>query len=317
MIESIKKFKGILLFPVLCFMLFMCGTVSAKNISTVSTEYEGKSTVIPNVAVQRQYVNVTYDDNSTARYAAYCFESDKYEYQSKTYLHFTENITDAGYFYISEHGYQTNHAATFSGATGTEETDYYITQMALWWYQDLVKGVPDSSTGSLEALFKNGTYSGDSKTIHDAIKSFAYAAKSYRDTGKTIDTSSATISLSSNPSSKMMTYDSTNKLFSASVTATTNGTFEGFEYDNVIGFGSYNKTVNGKTTTIKIPKDNINGMTGKITVKATAKKNISKLYLYGSDDASRQNLFITSVTPSTASSEITLSLARTALRIKK
>lgn len=189
--------------------------------------------------------------------------------------------------------------------------------MALWWYQDLVKGVPDSSTGSLEALFKNGTYSGDSKTIHDAIKSFAYAAKSYRDTGKTIDTSSATISLSSNPSSKIMTYDSTNKLFSASVTATTNGTFEGFEYDNVIGFGSYNKTVNGKTTTIKIPKDNINGMTGKITVKATAKKNISKLYLYGSDDASRQNLFITSVTPSTASSEITLSLARTALRIKK
>ena len=58
-------------------------------------------------------------------------------------------------------------------------------------------------------------------------------------------------------------------------------------------------------------------MTGKITVKATASKNISKLYLYGSDDASRQNLFITSVTPSTASSEITLSLARTALRIKK
>ena len=31
-----------------------------------------------------------------------------------------------------------------------------------------------------------------------------------------------------------MTYDSTNKLFSATVTATTNGTFEGFEYDNVI-----------------------------------------------------------------------------------
>lgn len=189
--------------------------------------------------------------------------------------------------------------------------------MALWWYQDLVNGVPDSSDGSLEALFKNGTYSGDSKTIHDAIKSFAYAAKSYHDTGKTIDTSSATISLSSNPSSKMMTYDSTNKLFSASVTATTNGTFEGFEYDNIIGFGSYNKTVSGKKTTIKIPKDNINGMTGKITVKATASKNISKLYLYGSDDTSRQNLFITSVTPSTASSEITLSLARTALRIKK
>ena len=119
MIESVKKFKEILLFPVLCFMFFMCGTVSAKNISTVSTEYKGKSTVIPNVAVQRQYVNVTYDDNSTARYAAYCFERDKYEYQSKTYLHLTENITDVGYFYISEHGYQTNHAATFSGATGT------------------------------------------------------------------------------------------------------------------------------------------------------------------------------------------------------
>ena len=255
MIKSVKKFKEILLFPVLCFMFFMCETVSAKNISTVSTEYEGKSTVIPNVAVQRQYVNVTYDDNSTARYAAYCFESDKYEYQSKTYLHFTENITDAGYFYISEHGYQTNHAATFSGATGTEETDYYITQMALWWYQDLFNGVPDSSDGSLKALFKNGTYSGDSKTIHDTIKSFAYAAKSYHDTGKNIDTSSATISLSSNPSSKIMTYDSTNKLFSASVTATTNGTFEGFEYDNIIGFGSYNKTVSGKKTTIKISKE--------------------------------------------------------------
>lgn len=52
----------------------------------------------------------------------------------------------------------------------------------------------------------------------------------------------------------MMTYDSTNKLFSASVTATTNGTFNGFTYDNIIGFGSYNKTVNGKTTTIEIPK---------------------------------------------------------------
>lgn len=317
MIESINKFKGILLFPVLCFTFFMCGTVSAKNISTVSTEYKGALTVIPNVYVQHQFVNVTYDDSSTSRYAAYCFESNKLEYQSTTNLHLTKNITDIGYFYISEHGYQTNHAATFSGATGTETTDYYITQMALWWYQDLVNGVPDSSDGSLEALFKNGTYSGDSKTIHDAIKSFAYAAKSYHDTGKTIDTSLATISLSSNPSSKMMTYDSTNKLFSASVTATTNGTFNGFTYDNIIGFGSYNKTVNGKTTTIEIPKDNINGMTGKITVKATASKNISKLYLYGSDDTSRQNLFITSVTPSTASSEITLNLARTALRIKK
>lgn len=317
MIESINKFKGILLFPFLCFTFFMCGTVSAKNISTVSTEYKGALTVIPNVYVQHQFVNVTYDDSSTSRYAAYCFESNKLEYQSTTNLHLTKNITDVGYFYISEHGYQTNHAATFSGATGTETTDYYITQMALWWYQDLVNGVPDSSDGSLEALFKNGTYSGDSKTIHDAIKSFAYAAKSYHDTGKTIDTSLATISLSSNPSSKMMTYDSTNKLFSASVTATTNGTFNGFTYDNIIGFGSYNKTVNGKTTTIEIPKDNINGMTGKITVKATASKNISKLYLYGSDDTSRQNLFITSVTPSTASSEITLNLARTALRIKK
>ena len=79
MIESAKKFKEILLFPVLCFMFFMCGTVSAKNISTVSTEYNGALTLIPNVYVQHQFVNVTYDDSSTARYAAYCFESNKLE----------------------------------------------------------------------------------------------------------------------------------------------------------------------------------------------------------------------------------------------
>ncbi len=86
-------------------------------------------------------------DQTGTEYTVYCLEKSK---NWDTGYTFTKEgqILDQGYIYIMKNGYP------IKSLTGTKKYDSYLTQVALWFYQDRSLGVDDSSNGVLSAKQK-------------------------------------------------------------------------------------------------------------------------------------------------------------------
>lgn len=296
MIESINKFKGILLFPVLCFTFFMCGTVSAETVpttigiddaTTAPADYlhyiqSNDGSVENQIKTPMQFVDV----NGNAR-AAYCFEKVDLPYNPGSYapnvyvLNKLEQVTDVGYIYILVNGYPNNSFGK------SEKEAYYITQIALYWYQDLASNKSDSIDGVLPAKFKSdmaNNYS-DPNGLYSHIKTLAHGAKNAKK-------QSATISLSGGT----MTYASDYKSFNGTVSVSTNGTLGTTTVSDIKNLDAslIKKTISGNKINFNVPVSAIqnNSLTASFKLTASANKNITNAYLYK-----------TSVSPSVSSSE--------------
>ena len=87
------------------------------------------------------------DDNGE-RYTVYCLEKNKGWSPGETITR-NETPLDDGYVYLLQNGYPKK------SLTGDNANDEYLTQIAVWWYQDLVNGVNDDETGILTANQKS------------------------------------------------------------------------------------------------------------------------------------------------------------------
>ena len=82
------------------------------------------------------------DGNST--YTVYCLEKEKGWSPGETITKNPEPL-DPGYVYLIQNGYPAK------SLTGNNAHDDYLTQIAVWWYQDRSNGVSDSESGVLTA----------------------------------------------------------------------------------------------------------------------------------------------------------------------
>lgn len=94
-------------------------------------------------------------DSSGTVYYMYCLERTK-DWDVDTVVTKGQQL-DSGYAYLMQHGYPEQ------SLTGDEWTDSYLTQVAVWLYQDRSSGVADTVDGSLtanqkQAIMSNVTY---------------------------------------------------------------------------------------------------------------------------------------------------------------
>ena len=72
-------------------------------------------------------------DEFNNKYTIYCLDKDK-EWASGYTITKDSEPLNAGYSYIVQNGYPTR------SLTGNDAYDNYLTQIAVWWYQDLSEG---------------------------------------------------------------------------------------------------------------------------------------------------------------------------------
>lgn len=94
-------------------------------------------------------------DTAGNKYNVYCLEKDK-DWASNQTITRIEAPLDDGYAYIIKNGYPTK------SLTGNNRNDEYLTQIAVWFYQDRKNGVTDATNGVLTAkqktAIKNSSY---------------------------------------------------------------------------------------------------------------------------------------------------------------
>lgn len=82
-------------------------------------------------------------DSTGKQYHMYCLEKEKDWYEDTVIT--KSGTLDAGYSYIIQNGYPAK------SLTGNDNNDSFLTQVAVWLYQDRIAGVADNQTGVLTA----------------------------------------------------------------------------------------------------------------------------------------------------------------------
>lgn len=99
-----------------------------------------------------------YAYDGSNRYTVYCLEKEKGWPNNNSPKTITKNEVplDAGYVYILQNAYPNK------SLTGNDKNDDYLTQVAIWFYQDRVNNVSDDTDGVLTAnqkkVIKNSSY---------------------------------------------------------------------------------------------------------------------------------------------------------------
>lgn len=116
-------------------------------------------------------------DDSGNKYTAYCLEKNKGWIVNKT---LTKNKTplDKGYVYIIQNAYPTKNL------TGDSAKDNYLTQVAIWFYQDRSNNISDDTNGVLTANQKNTIKNSEYYQYIDNLISNAVIAKNSADEKK-------------------------------------------------------------------------------------------------------------------------------------
>lgn len=135
------------------------GSLPNTLVTAIKTHEDGSRTnLFPELSGSDRISLVPFvarDSTGTTTYYMYCLERTK-DWDVDTIVTKGKRL-DSGYAYLMQHGYPN---ASF---TGDEWTDSYLTQVALWLYQDRSTGVSDATDGSLTAnqkrvIMSNATY---------------------------------------------------------------------------------------------------------------------------------------------------------------
>lgn len=130
------------------------------------------------------------DDNGN-EYTVYCLEKSKDFAPSQTVTK-VDTPLDDGYTYIIKNGYPNK------SLTGNDKNDNYLTQIAVWLYQDRSAGVSDTTNGILTANQKNSITKSNYYTVINNLVTGAMNAKNTTNiTNPTFSISSGTLSTDS------------------------------------------------------------------------------------------------------------------------
>ena len=127
-----------------------------KKLITTREDFESGATVglITGIYLSGKFLAT--DTTTGTQYVMYCLEKEKEWYVDSEMTNNNESL-DAGYAYIIKNGYPNKEF------TKNSDYDFYLTQVAIWWYQDRIAGVDDTEDGILTAAqkqeIKTGQYS--------------------------------------------------------------------------------------------------------------------------------------------------------------
>ena len=116
-----------------------------EKLTTSRKDFESGATVSLFNGIIMSGFFVASDGNN--EYVMYCLEKEK-EWYTDTELTHSGAKLDAGYAYIIQNGYPNK------SFTKNSDYDFYLTQVAIWWYQDRLAGVDDNTDGILTAAQK-------------------------------------------------------------------------------------------------------------------------------------------------------------------
>lgn len=130
------------------------------------------------------------DDNGN-KYTVYCLEKNKDFAPSQTVTK-VDTPLDDGYTYIIKNGYPNK------SLTGNDKNDNYLTQIAVWLYQDRSAGVSDTTNGVLTDNQKSSIIKSSYYTVINNLVTEAMNAKNTTNiTNPTFSVSSGTLSTDS------------------------------------------------------------------------------------------------------------------------
>lgn len=257
-------------------------------------------------------------DDSGNEYLAYCLDKDKGWPNSHTVVKSSKAL-DNGYSYIVLNGYPTK------SLTGNNANDIYLTQIALWLYQDRVNGVSDTVNGVLTANQKAAINSSSYKNIINNLVDGAINAKSVGTTPTPI--------FSVGTSSFHLSNDGEH-LVTDSIPVTSNVEFESYQVSlnnsNYVVLDENDNPVTGtiaygKSFKISVPLSKVTSSTSKtINIDIVTNYTQHDTYLYEplSTDSSASNIqsvavaaVVATLKQTTASTTVTLPTG--SLTIKK
>lgn len=130
------------------------------------------------------------DDNGN-KYTVYCLEKSK-DFAPNQTVTKVDTPLDDGYTYIIKNGYPNK------SLTGNNKNDNYLTQIAVWLYQDRSAGVSDTTNGVLTANQKSSIKKSNYYSVINNLVTEAMNAKSTTNiTNPTFSVSSGTLSTDS------------------------------------------------------------------------------------------------------------------------
>ena len=130
------------------------------------------------------------DDNGN-KYTVYCLEKSKDFAPNQTVAKIDTPLDD-GYTYIIKNGYPNK------SLTGNDKNDNYLTQIAVWLYQDRSAGVSDTTNGVLTANQKSSIIKSSYYSVINNLVTGAMNAKNTNNiTNPTFSVSSGTLSTDS------------------------------------------------------------------------------------------------------------------------
>lgn len=130
------------------------------------------------------------DDNGN-KYTVYCLEKSK-DFAPNQTVTKVDTPLDDGYTYIIKNGYPNK------SLTGNNKNDNYLTQIAVWLYQDRSVGVSDTTNGVLTANQKSSIKKSNYYSVINNLVTEAMNAKNTTNiTNPTFNVSSGTLSTTS------------------------------------------------------------------------------------------------------------------------
>ena len=231
--------------------------------------------------------NFNWDRLKTSEgFTAYCMDVNKKWNDSGSTMSY-EGEADAGIKYILENGYPNK------SITGDETKDRFITQAAIWWYQD--------------ELGKDFTEGADPYGLLETIKNLKDAAKSAKSETTTVSVDVSLSNLNMSLSSDKTQYVSSEiapvvkgaSAYTVTVTGVSGATTTDVNGQAKETFGAGEKFI------IKFPSNSI-GKTTNINVKVSATGKVKKAYIFKPTDGSYQR--ITSLYEEDVTADKTVSL---------
>lgn len=268
LLENTKKFLTVVLVAAIAFLVTNTNTKAVTD-----TIQAGEAEDLP------AYI-------STATFAAKKTTSGEYLYclnmtqktTKNTTLH-KDGVLDAGYAYIILNGYPNK---SFTGET---LKDYYITQTAIWWYQDETAG-----TTNLGTRFKET--GADDYNMRQYVKALVDGAIEAKNAGYT----NTTVSVNTN--SDVLTLDGTYYVSEAINVSTNANTYTvslsgAPEGTKIVGANSGNETTtfnSDEAFIVKVPTTSIKESSLEITVNVEANGVIYKAYKYVPEEQTMQSV---------------------------
>ena len=212
----------------------------------------------------------------------YCLQSNRANLYSGDRLYLDGTVDDAGIVYLTKNGFPNKHM------TNDDKKDYYITQLAIWWYYEEVYNIRCDKLTTIKA------------GQHDGKELVTYIKQLYKGAVDAHNRGFVDPELTVNSSSDKLVLSEDGKYLVSNLVDVKLVEIDEYEVsisDNTVGAFTTDVNGNKKSTfsanekfMVKVPNNNISSVDLEITVKAEG--SIDKVYRYKPNNTLQQKVSV-------------------------